>query len=183
MIKGKEVVERSKKVAFVAGCMLCQAIRAQGVSIKFPAAVTPIIEFLMKNKVNIIQMPCPEIKYGNVIRKAARKEDYDNPEFRKICGEYAKQVVDIIKKLRKANFEIIAILGIENSPACGVTLVFRKGRGRVHEAGVFIEELRKLLSSENLQDIPILGIETFNVKKSLSKLESFFKQKELTEFK
>lgn len=183
MIKGKESVKRSKKVIFVSHCILCQSIRAQGVSIRFEAIVSPLISLLMEKNINLFQMPCPEIRYDGVIRNAVRKDAYDNSEFRTICREYAEQLINHMKSLKEADFDIVAILGIENSPTCGVNFVFRDGKGRVRESGVFIEELRKLLPTHNLQDVPILGVQTFNLKKSLSELRSvIFKQRCLLDF-
>lgn len=169
-MKERGNVERSKKVVFVPYCLLCQSIRAQGVSVRFPAIVVPVIELLMENDVNVIQMPCPEMEYEGITRKAARKDAYDTPEFRAFCGKYAKRVTDTIRNLRGAGFNILGVLGIENSPTCGVTYVFREGRGRVRESGVFIEELQKLLSKENLPKIPFLGIKIFAAERSVSEL-------------
>lgn len=183
MIKGKEVVKRSKKIIFVSYCILCQSIRAQGVSIRFPAVVSPIIDFLMENHINIVQMPCPELHYDGVIREAVRKDAYDNPKFRRICKKYAKQVLDTMQILREAGYKIMGILGIENSPTCGVKFVFRAGKGRVHESGVFIEELQRLLSNRKLENIPFLGIQTFNIQKSVSDLKKLiYKQTTMGDF-
>lgn len=183
MIKGEEAVQRSKKVVFVSYCMLFQSVRAQGVAIKFRAAVNPVMKLLIDNDINIVQMSCPEISYEGIIRKAVRKDAYDNPEFRAICERHAKQVTDSIKILRNANFNVIGILGIENSPTCGVEFVFREGKGRSRESGIFVEELQKLLLSENLGNIPLIGIEVFNIKKSLLKLKDLiFKQSSLVDF-
>jgi predicted secreted protein len=183
VIRGKETVQRSKKFVFVSHCIICQSIRAQGVSIRFPAIVNPIVRLLMENDVNIVQMPCPEMDYEGVIRKAVRKDAYDNPNFRKICRKYAEQVLNTMKLLSDAGYKILGILGIENSPTCGVKFVFRNGKGRVHESGVFIEELQKLLSSEKVKTIPFLGIQTFNIKKSVSDLKNLIhKQTTMEDF-
>lgn len=170
MIKGKESVRRSKKVIFLSHCILFQSIRAHGVSIKFSAVVRPIVELLMENNINLIQMPCPEIPYDGVIRKAVRKDVYDNPKFRKICSRYARQVVNLMRDLSDAGFKIVGILGVENSPTCGVRFVFRERKGRVNEPGIFIEELQRLLLAENFKHIPFLGIKTYNIEKSLLEL-------------
>lgn len=183
MIKRKEIVERSKKVIFISCCILCQSIRAKGVSIKFSAIVNPIIEFLMKNNINIIQMPCPEMYQYGVIRKVARKDVYDNPKFREICRKYAEEVVNTMKILHEAGYEIVGILGVENSPTCGVKFTFRKGKGRVYEPGIFIEELQKLLSSRKLDNIPFLGIQLFKIQKSILDLKNLiYKQTTMKDF-
>jgi predicted secreted protein len=183
MVIGKESVERSKKVIFVSYCTLCQSVRAKGVAIKFPAVANPVISFLMDNDISIIQMPCPELRYQGVKRDGVRKEAYDNAEFRAICKEYAEQVTHTMRTLRDDGFRITGVLGIENSPTCGVNFVLREGKGRVHESGVFIEELQNLLLRENVKDIAFVGISVFNIKKSLSDLRDLIsKQTCLVDF-
>lgn len=53
----------------------------------------------------------------------------------------------------------------------------------MRESGVFIEELQKLFLNENLKTIPFLGVQVFNIEKSLSELKDMiFKQTRLTDF-
>lgn len=128
MIRGKESVKRSKRVIFTSFCIICQSIRAQGVAIKFRAVVKPIIKLLMDEDINIIQMPCPELRYDGVIRNAVRKDAYDNPEFRAICKECAEQVMHMIRILREGKFQIIGILGIEKLPYMRSELCIQEGK-------------------------------------------------------
>ena len=183
MIKGKEVVKRSKKVVFVSFCILSQSVRAKGVSIRFSAVVDPIVKLLMENNVNIVQMPCPELCYEGVLREAVRKDSYDNPEFRSICKEHANETIKTLHTMLKGGFQIIGILGVENSPTCGVNFVFRDGKGRVRESGIFIEELQQLLMPLEIKSIPIIGIQVYNIKNSMSELKNLIsKQARLADF-
>lgn len=182
MIKGREYVKRSKKVVFLSHCILFQSIRAYGVSLRFSSAVRPVVKLLIENDINLVQMPCPEMAYDGVMRKAVRKDVYDNPRFRKICSKHATQIINVMRDLSEAGFKIVGVLGIENSPTCGVRFVFREGKGRVNEPGIFIEELQKLLLAENFKQIPFLGIKTFNMKKSLTELGDILKQTSLMRY-
>lgn len=166
-------VERSRLVILVSYCILCQSIRARGTVLRFSAVVSPIVKFLMEKNINIIQMPCPEMTYQGIVRSAAKKDVYDNAEFRGICREHALQIRRLLQELRRAGFQIIAILGIENSPTCGVNFVFREGKGRVHESGVFFEELKKSLEEHNIVNVPFIGVKIFAIEQSLLELQKF----------
>ncbi len=165
-------MKRSKKFVFIPACLIAQAIRAKGIVKKYPAIVSPILELFNKYQINLIQMPCPEIKYKGLIREPCGKGKYDNPEYRKICREIAKDVVNSIKEIKGAGYEVIAILGIEYSPSCAVNYLWegklKKGKG------IFIEELEKELE-ENKIEIKILGINIQKIKKTLKELESFLR--------
>ncbi len=52
--------KRSKKIAFVAHCILNQNSISDGTA-DYPHALTNIVKLLYKHKIGIIQMPCPEI--------------------------------------------------------------------------------------------------------------------------
>jgi len=162
-------MKRSKKVVFVPFCLLAQGFRAEGIVKKFPAIVKPVIDLLEEYQINIVQMPCPELEYEGIKRKPAGKARYDNETYRKICKKYANQIVSFIEDLIKNEYEISAILGIENSPSCAVNYLFEKGK-RVKGYGVYIEELKKKLEEKEF-DIPFLGVDIYGINKTISELK------------
>lgn len=155
--------ERARKVIFIAHCWLNINTRfPQGAA--FPGANTPLIKTMLDSGLGIIQMPCPEYHalglekydYGKVILEPLREK------FR----EVAQVVVTQIKDYLAFGFDIVGILGMNPSPSCGVNV--SKGKGTMlgtsrdtsekEENGIYIDELKKLLNENGLEDIPIFGV-------------------------
>lgn len=151
---------RSKKVAFLAYCLLDQNARAKGIA-KYPGAVSDVVETLMENRVGIVQMPCPELIYEDFNRPPRPKNWYDNEEFRSTCRKCAQNVAEQVGKYVKNNYHVVSILGVENSPSCAVKMlpVIEDGKRRwMKSKGVFIEELLEELSRRGLKNIQVIGI-------------------------
>lgn len=184
--------KRSKKFIFIPFCTICQAFQAQGiVRYDFSSVMTPIIEEIMKHDLNIIQMPCPESKlggYNNGLQRLPQSiKKYDTPEFREICRDCTSEVIAQIKAILKNGYEIIGILGIENSPSCSIELQY-SNNGTYHQPGIFIEELKKQLEQNSIE-IPLLGINRRGIKVTLVRLKQMLdtdqisvQQKNLNEF-
>ena len=51
---------RSKKIVFIAHCLINQNAISDGTAV-YPAAFTDLINLLMQNDIGIVQMPCPEL--------------------------------------------------------------------------------------------------------------------------
>ena len=163
-------ITRSNRFIFVPFCLLCQGVRAEGVAIRYRAAVSPVVSFLMERDINIIQMPCPEIYGEGLGRRAAKKDHYDTPQFRDRCRALALELKSLIQRLRDGNGQVVGILGIENSPTCGINYVFRTGRGRVREAGVFVEELREVLGKE--LERKFVGVKVFSTERTIAEINA-----------
>lgn len=174
--KGENGMKRSKKVIFVPFCLLAQGFRAEGIVKKFPAIVKPVVDLLEGYQINLIQMPCPELEYEGIKRKPASKAKYDNETYRNICKKYANQMTSFIKELIGNGYEVLCILGIENSPSCAVSYLFEKGR-RVRGTGVYMEELKKKLEEEKI-DIQFLGVDIYGMNKTIFELRKILGDKE-----
>lgn len=150
---------RSRTVAMLPFCMICQAFQAQGIVRRHPAIVKPVLEVLVDNDVNLIQMPCPESLFGGLenglIRNRQGYRRYDTPEFRAFCAPLVEQTVHTICTLTSRGFKVVAILGIEYSPSCAVEYQY-EGR-TVHRPGIFTELLADALEEHGL-DIPFVGV-------------------------
>jgi predicted secreted protein len=88
---------RSGKIALIAHCILNQNSRAIGLA-KRPSTVTEIVDFLARNRIGIIQMPCPEVVYAGVPRHPQTKDQCDNGTFRWQCKKIAKKAVNQIRQ-------------------------------------------------------------------------------------
>lgn len=178
--------ERSKRFIFIPFCLICQAFQAQGiVRYGYSAVIKPIIEEILRHDINIIQMPCPESQLGGYEQGLKRGpkgiNQYDIPEFRKICQRLASETTEIIKAILANGYEIVAILGIEYSPSCATKIQYSP-RGTFHRPGLFIEALKSQLDKEKLE-IPFIGINRRGIKKSLNELRKVIgQQKNLFDF-
>ncbi len=168
---------RSKKFIFIPFCLICQAFQARGiVRYGWHGTIKPIMEELIKQDINLVQMPCPESKFGGYEKGLKRGpnsiETYDTPAFRQICEELAIETIDKIKAILSNGYEVIAILGIEYSPSCAVNYQYTN-KGTIHRQGIFIEILRTALEKEGIE-IPFVGINRRGIKKSLIEIKKLF---------
>ncbi len=132
-----------------------------------------LMNYVIKNNIQLIQLPCPEFLVYGSRRWGHVKEQFDHPFFRKQCKEMLIPVVMQLKEYASCpeRFEVLAIVAIDGSPSCGSRLTCRGDWGgelsdcpdfdnkirSLHLAngsGIFMEEVKKLLAEENL-DIPI----------------------------
>jgi predicted secreted protein len=67
------------------------------------------------------------------------------------------------------------ILGIEFSPSCAVYNLYGPPPNRVKSgSGIFIEELKKILSKEKIK-IPIIGVSIYSIENTINELNSIIK--------
>jgi predicted secreted protein len=165
-------MKRSYKCIFISHCLIAQAVMAKGLVKTSPAIVEPLLQFCLTNDVNIFQMPCPEIlcESGGLKRDMRGKAWYEKNGLREICKDLAKKQVDYMSYLGYNGFNILAVIGVEFSPSCAPTFL-NKGRMIVRDKGIFIEEIERELSTQNLK-LPIIGVNQKWHKKLKSQLDS-----------
>ncbi|HBV69071.1 MAG TPA: hypothetical protein DEF04_13530 [Clostridiales bacterium] len=140
-------MDRSKKVIFVSHCILNQntvvypLARAEG-------AYRDIVTELMNNGIGIHQLPCPEYRYLGLKREPMTKEQYETKDFRRLNKGIAADAVGIIKEYISSGYNVLGIIGINESPTCSIN----------GEKGIFMEELLCCLSEEDIKlrliDVP-----------------------------
>ena len=160
---------RSKKFIFVPFCLMAQAYQAQGiVKYEWKSAIKPIMQLLIDNDINIIQMPCSEALYNNsLIREPKGITKYDTLEFNLHCQNEALKVVEEIENIIASGYQILAILGIENSPSCTVNYIYTN-KGNVKRKGLFME---KIYAKTKNYNIPFIGINRKYINKAYNELE------------
>ena len=174
---------RSKKVIFIAHCILNQNSISDGTAV-FPAAFKDVIKILLDADIGIVQMPCPElcclgINRGNkdgadvpvVIENTRIRKEMQKAKSYKMLMAQVDYVMKQITEYNAYGFEIIGIIGANRSPNCGVetTSDFNK---EISGKGIFMSELSNRIKAENL-NIPMLGIkDTDNV---FEQVKSFIK--------
>ena len=131
---------------------------AEGVVKTFPGTVKPVLEFCIAHDINIMQMPCPETicASGGLGRSPHGKKWYDDHGLRDTARKIADGQVHYMTQLHARGIEILAIIGVDFSPACAVNYL-NKGRSVRRDKGIYIEELERLLHERGLS-IPFIGI-------------------------
>ncbi len=153
---------RSGKVIFLVHCIINSnsiSLGSKTPSI-WPAMIDEIVELLMKNKVGIIQLPCPEQAVFGLVRNGTSKVQIDTPVFREYCRKLAKSTIDLIEEYIKNGFKVVGFLGKRGSPTCSV----------LNEKGILIEELINAMNKRKIK-IPLMDFERTEVEECLNKLK------------
>lgn len=166
---------RSKKFVFVPFCLLAQAYQAEGiVKYEWKSSIKPFVQLLIDNDINIIQMPCAESTFNNsLIRKPKGLKSYDTEEFNEHTNLLAKDVARQIKTIISSGYEVIAILGIEQSPSCCVNYIYTNN-GTENRKGLFMQKIYEEIGNLN---IPFIGINRKYINKSLNLLTEIIEKK------
>jgi predicted secreted protein len=133
--------KRGKGIIYLNHCLLNQNTRAPGAAFR-KAASNELIHILLKNELNIEQLPCLEcIGTGGIQRKSLdrflplisisidqgwftlirpliRMRLY---QYRRLCKKMALKSVDAINQFLNAGCTVTGIIGMNDSPTCGVT--------------------------------------------------------------
>lgn len=149
--------ERSKKVLFVAHCLLNENARFLAIAFR-EGCVDEIVDELQEKGIGIVQMPCPEHKaWGGVLRRFLLLGfDSKNTLFYKFRGiilplfiwntkrvfkKVAKGVVKEIKDYIDSGFEVLGIVGNKGSPSCGLSMTMDLRKSFDYIAGLGMDTL------------------------------------------
>lgn len=159
---------RSKYFVFVPFCLMAQSYQAEGlVKYEWKASIKPFMELFINEDINIIQMPCAEASFNNSLRRKPQGiTKYNTKEFNEHCNTLAASVAANIEEIIKSRYQVIAILGIEQSPSCCVNYIYTN-KGMEKRQGLFMEKLNNKIAYLN---IPIIGINRKFINKSLNEL-------------
>ena len=159
---------RSGKVVFVSHCVLNQNARMVDVA-DFPAVHDPLLDFLQKAQVGIIQMPCPET-YCLGLGRFDVRVGLEHPAGMERLHRIIDDLIFTIKEYRFQGMQVVGIIGKEGSPSCGVDQTWYNETGHGAGQGVFIRELQKKLKHNKL-DVPVTGVADFEQQKTIDWLE------------
>jgi len=147
--------ERRGKLVVVAHCVLNQNSRVLGLA-HHPAVIDEVVDVLRRYNIGFLQMPCPELAYAGAKRLGKTREEYDTPNYRRHCRQIATSTANQIEEFAKNNIKLVTVLGIENSPSCGVDNL-------LSETGILMEELATELEKKGLK-IPIHALNTREIR-------------------
>ena len=119
------------------------------------------IQLLMKYKIDIIPLPCPESTFNGFQMGLRRNKHgidyYESLEgYDEHCKNLAKKSVNVIEDMQKGGYRFICIIGIEHSPTCAMNYMY-SNRGTLKREGVFTQLLKEELEMHMIR-IPGLGI-------------------------
>jgi predicted secreted protein len=146
---------RSGKVIFVAHCVLNQSARMVDVA-DFPAMHDQLLDYIQKKQIGIIQMPCPET-YCLGLGRFDVRVGLEHPAGMERLQRLIDDMIYTIKEYLFQGMEVVAVIGKEGSPSCGVSQTWYNESGHGDGQGVFIRELKKILKNNQL-DIPVIGV-------------------------
>lgn len=158
--------ERSGKLVVLAHCILNQNSRVLGIA-HYPAVIEEVVDLLKTHNVGILQMRCPELTYAGAKRPRKTKEEYDTSDYRQHCKQIAGSTVDQIEEFVKNGIEVVAVLGIKNSPSCDIG-------NSISETGILMEEIMSELKKRGLK-IAMRSINTFEIAADIEWLDSMLR--------
>jgi predicted secreted protein len=178
---------RSKKIVFVAHCILNQNALSDGTA-DFPGTFTEIVRPLLESDVGIVQLPCPELLCLGVdrgdVHGAERPVVVENTRIRDALQQPAaakklKTLVDYvivqIDEYSSNDFSLIGIIGVNRSPSCGIDTTSMNNR-EVRGKGIFMETLRKKLT-ERQMNIPMIGVKSSDIDSSVVKVTTLLEHR------
>ena len=160
--------KRSKKIIFVAHCLINQNARCNG-SGNFPSSVPLIPAYLLANQIGIAQMPCPELGCLGLGREGLIYDQLSTVGARRYLRQIAEDMAYQIEQYRKHGFRVTAILGVDCSPSCGVNC--HAYNGAQPGKGAFMEELAEVLAERGLE-IPLIGVSDENPQEALERIQA-----------
>jgi predicted secreted protein len=163
-------MERGKKIIFVSHCLLNQNARAVGRE-RFQGSFKDLLELFAASGVGIVQLPCPQLEFnGGLDRRLKPKNYYESNGYKKQCHKLSVDLIKQIENYLRNNYEVIGILGVEQSATCGVHQI-KNGRKSVPGKGILIEEIEDEMQKKNFQ-VPIIGVNLNNTFSSVEKIQN-----------
>ncbi|GFM37864.1 CD3072 family TudS-related putative desulfidase [Desulfovibrio psychrotolerans] len=160
---------RGGRVVFVSHCLLNANVKVCGLA-AYAGAHRPVWETLLPAGVGVVQLPCPEFLHMGPARWWQTRSQYDTPAYRALCSALADSVADQALMYRGAGVRLLAVLGVEGSPSCGVNRVYDHAEwgGRPRDVdpavakragkGVWMEVLEQVFAQRGVALPPLLGV-------------------------
>jgi len=166
------MTKRSNKIAVFCHCMLNVHSLEKNLA-EYPGFEEDIVKKAMERGVGFVQLRCPEIRLHGIERLTMPKDNYDKPMIRESYRKQAKEEVLQLKEFVKNGAKIVAVIGAEASPSCGIHYVAKWEAGVepkdrkwpdtvdfVQGRGVYMEELERQLDEAGIKPkwIGVLGV-------------------------
>ncbi len=178
-------MKRKKRIVIIAHCILNANSKVEGLS-QYESMIKSLIDYLHKNSIGIIQLPCPEMHVLGIKRWEHVKEQFETRHFQLACKDLLAPTHHQIIDYMNHGYNVIGVIGIDGSPSCGVDETCSANWGQSFDcyknleglankvsmtegSGVFMETFKKLLI-EGEKDLDFIGINEKNPTKSLERI-------------
>jgi predicted secreted protein len=111
--------KKDKKIIVMAQCLVNPYCRVHILGQNFSLS-QELMNYLMQRKVGIVQYSCPETTAMGLMRNPQGRQQYDNIFFRNHCKELLKVPMLMVREFIKNKYRLVAFVGLENSPTCGI---------------------------------------------------------------
>ena len=149
---------------------------------EYPGLEEDIIKKALDKGVGFVQLRCPETRLHGIERLPMPKDSYDKPNIRESYRKQAQEEMLQLKEFVKNGAEVVAIIGAEASPSCGIHYVAKWKPGVepkdrkwpetvdfVPGRGVYMEELEKLLDEAGIKP-KWIGVPGVSMKKAFPEM-------------
>lgn len=163
---------KDRKVILVAGCLFNPHCRVHVIGKNFPLA-HELTAYLMNHEVGVITYHCPEFTSGGFNRNPQGMIQYDNVFFRKHCEEVLDLPMNMIQEFLNNGYRLTAVIGLQNSPSCGVAWKAHKFNKYGEESwmesgeetnevkkGIMMQVIERRLANLELHNIPFIEFPT-----------------------
>lgn len=140
---------RSKKVIFLAHCLLNQNAISDGTAV-CPAAFRELVQLLL-DRGDVHGAERPVVEENTRIRRAMEE---DGPRQKREA--LADLVAEQVQEYHKHGFQVLGIVGANRSPNCGVETTSDFDR-EVEGRGAFMEAIAQRLEAAGIS-VPMLGL-------------------------
>jgi predicted secreted protein len=173
--------KRSKKIILVAHCILNQNTKLDRCA-HYPGAVSGIARRLVDSGLGLVQLPCPEMLFLGLDRRAAPTADpsieqedtrigrlMSAPDGEAFCRNLAQDILQQVLDYRSHGFEVVGLLGVNGSPTCGVETNWSEG-AEPAGSGVLIRVLQEMFEQNGIE-IPMRGVKVYQPEQAERGLE------------
>ncbi len=131
-------MKRNNKIVLLAHCILNQNSVIKGWA-RARGAFPKVVEYLLKEGIGMIQLPCPEQRFMGLERPPMTAEEYDTLEYREHCKRLLNGLVKELLNYKEHGLKLVGVIGIGDSPSC------------CPNKGVFFRELQNQLKENGFE--------------------------------
>lgn len=111
--------KKDRRIIVIAQCLVNPYCRVHLLGQNFPLS-HELMDYLMSKRVGVVQYPCPETTAMGLQRNPQGRQQYDNIFFRQHCKDLLKVPMLMVREFIKNRYRLVAFIGLENSPTCGI---------------------------------------------------------------
>ncbi len=144
------MAKKNRKIILIAQCLVNPYCRVHLLGQNFPLS-HELMDYLMKERIGVIQYPCPETTAMGLMRNPQGRQQYNNIFFRRHCKELLKVPMLMVREFIENKYRLTCFIGLENSPTCGI----HWGK---HKVNKYMTESPNPLEDADPSDPVLMGI-------------------------